>query len=51
LGSWVGLGTISCISASNFLDFGQSCHWRSENPVNSAGLKTGYGAVIFSSPT
>jgi hypothetical protein len=27
------------------------CHWRSENPVNSASLKTGYGAAIFSSPT
>src|SRR5208283_4449583 len=26
------------------------CHWRSENPVNSGSLKTGYGAVIFSSP-
>ena len=28
-----------------------NCHWRSENPVNSASLKTGYGAAIFSSPT
>jgi hypothetical protein len=27
------------------------CHWRSENPVNSGSLKTGYGATIFSSPT
>jgi predicted kinase len=27
------------------------CHWRSENPVNSGSLKTGYGAAIFSSPT
>jgi hypothetical protein len=31
--------------------FDPGCHWRSENPVNSASLKTGYGAVIFSSPT
>jgi hypothetical protein len=30
---------------------GFPCHWRSENPVNSASLKTGYGAAIFSSPT
>jgi hypothetical protein len=29
----------------------EECHWRSENPVNSGSLKTGYGAAIFSSPT